>query len=117
MKIHNMNLTPSPMEMIREGKKTIELRLFDEKRKQISIGDIIIFTNTENNNDLLYVKVEDLYIFDSFEELYRKLPLSECGYTENDIDSASPHDMDVYYPKEKQRLHGVVGIKISTLKR
>ena len=31
----------------KEGTKTIELRLFDEKRRKIQIGDIIEFSNTE----------------------------------------------------------------------
>ena len=38
MKEHVMNLTPAPMQEIRTGNKTIELRLNDEKRKQISVG-------------------------------------------------------------------------------
>ena len=37
MREHIMNLTPSPMQMIKDGKKTIELRLYDEKRKLISV--------------------------------------------------------------------------------
>ncbi len=33
MENHMMNLNPSPFKMIKEGHKTIELRLYDEKRK------------------------------------------------------------------------------------
>ena len=29
-----MNLQPAPMQMIRSGQKTIELRLYDEKRRK-----------------------------------------------------------------------------------
>jgi len=101
--------------MIREGTKTIELRLLDDKRKGISVGDTIIFNNTEDENDSLCVMVDDLFIFDSFEELYKNLPLLECGYTKEDIDSASPKDMEMYYPKEKQEKYGVVGIKVSLI--
>ena len=108
-----MNLTPAPLNMIREGRKTIELRLYDEKRKQISIGDIITFVNTEDKDDELTARVTDLYVFNTFDELYKKLPLLECGYTEDDIASASPSDMELYYPKDKQKLYGVVGIKLS----
>jgi len=108
-----MNLTPAPLKMIREGRKTIELRLYDEKRKQISIGDIITFVNTEDKDDELTARVTDLYVFNTFDELYKKLPLLECGYTEDDIASASPSDMELYYPKDKQKLYGVVGIKLS----
>ena len=107
-----MNLTPAPLRMIREGRKTIELRLYDEKRKQISIGDIITFVNTEDKDDELTARVTDLYVFDTFEELYDNLPLLECGYTKDDIASASPADMELYYPKDRQKLYGVVGIKI-----
>ena len=113
MKRHIMNLTPAPLKMFREGRKTIELRLYDEKRKQISIGDIITFVNTEDKDDELTARVTDLYVFNTFDELYKKLPLLECGYTEDDIASASPSDMELYYPKDKQKLYGVVGIKLS----
>ena len=115
MKRHIMNLTPSPLKMIREGTKTIELRLLDEKRKDISVGDTIVFNNTEDEKDSLCVMVEDLFVFDSFEELYANLPLLECGYTEEDIDSASPEDMELYYSKEKQAQYGVVGIKVKSI--
>ena len=110
-----MNLTPEPLELIRSGKKTIELRLYDEKRQAIKVGDTITFTNTEDPDDILTVAVEDLFLFDSFKELYKALPLTECGYTEEDIDTASPQDMDIYYPKEKQAKYGVVGIKVKVI--
>lgn len=115
MKNHTMNLNPSPFKMIREGNKTIELRLYDEKRKMISVGDVITFTNTTDSNDTLCAKVIDLYIFNSFDELYKNLPLMECGYTKENIDIASPCDMEKYYSKEMQQQYGVVGIKISLI--
>ena len=37
---HTMNLNAHPFEMMRSGKKTIELRLYDEKRRKISVGDM-----------------------------------------------------------------------------
>lgn len=115
MKNHMMKLNPSPFKMIREGNKTIELRLYDEKRKLISVGDVITFTNTEDSNDILCVKVIDLFVFPSFDELYKNLPLLECGYTKEDIATASPSDMEEYYSKEMQQQYGVVGIKIFLL--
>ena len=110
-----MNLTPAPMQEIRTGNKTIELRLNDEKRKQISVGDTIKFINTEDSNDTLRVKVVDLFLFSSFAELYDNLPLLNCGYNEDNINTASPDDMEMYYSREKQNKYGVVGIEISLL--
>ena len=86
---HTMQLQPSPFEKIKAGTKTIELRLYDEKRRKIRIGDTIEFTHSECVNETVAVKVLDLFTFDSFESLYQALPLLECGYTENDIDTAS----------------------------
>ena len=93
----------------------IELRLNDEKRKQISVGDTIKFINTEDSNDTLRVKVVDLFLFSSFAELYDNLPLLNCGYNEDNINTASPDDMEMYYSREKQNKYGVVGIEISLL--
>ena len=108
---HNMQLKPEPFAMIKDGTKTIELRLYDEKRRKISIGDKIVFTNTDTG-ELLEVIVLDLYVFDSFATLYNELPLLEGGYTKDDIDTASPDDMDLYYTKEEQAQYGVVGIRV-----
>ena len=115
MKEHVMNLTPAPMQEIRTGNKTIELRLNDEKRKQISVGDTIKFINTEDSNGILRVKVADLFLFSLFAEVYDNLPLLNCGYNENNINTASPDDMEMYYSREKQNKYGVVGIEISLL--
>jgi len=53
-----------------------------------------------------------VHTFESFEELYSALPLLKCGYTLQDINKASPDDMDQYYSKEEQVRWSVVGIEI-----
>ena len=92
--------------------KTIELRLFDEKRQKIKVGDNIIFTETVTG-EKLSVKVEKLYRFNNFDKLYKSLPLLKCGYTEKNVNEAKPSDMEEYYSIEEQRKYGVVGIEIS----
>ena len=112
---HTMNLHSSPFAMIRSGRKTIELRLYDEKRQTIAVGDTIRFNNTGTEGGALLTKVTALYRFDSFEELYRQLPLLKCGYTEEDVGTASPRDMEAYYSAEQQKKYGVVGIGVELL--
>ncbi len=109
--IHNMNLNSSPFEMIKSGNKTIELRLFDEKRKKIKAGDTIIFTNNTTGEQLSATVVK-LHRFDTFAALYNALPLLQCGYTVGDVDNAKPSDMEQYYSLEEQRKYGVVGIEL-----
>ena len=109
--LHTMKLFPGPYSMIKSGKKTIELRLFDEKRKQIKIGDSIACTNTETGESLTK-RVVKLHRFHSFDALYKALPLLQCGYTEDNIDQAHPSDMDRYYSVAEQEKYGVLGIEL-----
>lgn len=112
---HKMRLNPEPFEMIKSGRKTIELRLFDEKRRKISLYDCIEFTCTEPPYEKLCTDVIGLYRFDSFKELYVNLPLLKCGYTEETVSTAKPEDMDAYYSVEKQEKYGVLGIEIEAV--
>ena len=111
---HYMNLASEPFEQISSGAKTIELRLYDEKRQTVSAVYTIIFTNRADNHQVS-AKVLKLHIFDSFKELYNNLPLLKCGYTEQELDTASPDDMLAYYPKEKQEKYKAVGIEIELI--
>ena len=40
--VYEMKLNSKPFGMIRSGRKTVELRLFDEKRRKLNPGDHII---------------------------------------------------------------------------
>ncbi len=113
--LHRMRLDPVPFARLDSGEKTIELRLYDEKRRRIQAGDVIRFESTEDETDVLYTQVEGLRFFPSFDELYRALPLTACGYSEREAQSASPRDMDRYYSREEQAKWGVVGIELSLL--
>ena len=48
MKTHEMNLQPKYFDFIKDGTKRIELRLYDEKRQLIRLGDIIEFTKSDD---------------------------------------------------------------------
>lgn len=109
---HEMKLNNEPFECIKNGTKTIELRLNDEKRKLLTVGDYIEFTNRVTNEKLL-VEVIDLFKYNSFEELYKHFNKTEMGYSINE--EANPKDMENYYSKEEQEKYGVLGIKIKKL--
>lgn len=109
---HSMNLHTQPFEMIESGIKTIELRLCDEKRRKIKVGDTIVFSCGDRT---MQVAVTALYPFDSFEALYRVLPLDKCGYLPHELETASAQDMQAYYSLEQQKQYGVLGIEIERL--
>ena len=108
---HCMKLKREPLEKIESGAKKYELRLYDEKRRLLRVGDTIEFTCEETAKKLT-VTVTSLLGFGSFEELYSALPLSECGYTPQEAEKASPRDMEKYYSRDEQRKYGVLAIGI-----
>ncbi len=109
---HEMKLNRNPFEMIKCGEKIYELRLYDEKRQKLRIGDTIKFTVTDNGQESLIKKVKGLHRFDSFTTLYETLPLDKCGYNCENLQNADPSDMEKYYTKEQQRKYGVLAIEL-----
>ena len=107
--IHEMRLNNEPFNKIKEGTKTVELRLLDEKRKALRVGDKIIFTNRANN-EKIDVLVTNLFKADSFEPIYEKYSKVAVGY--NEEDEAKPEDMEEYYSKEEIKKYGCIAIEI-----
>ena len=112
---HEMSLRPKPFGMIASGEKTYELRLHDEKRSAIRVGDEILFTCTADERTVL-TRVTSLHPFTDFAALYDVLPLTQCGYTQHNVHLASPADMEAYYPPEKQSQYGVLAIGIERVR-
>ena len=108
--LHKMKLNESPFERIKNGTKNIEFRLFDEKRQVVKVGDQIEFSKLPDLQEKLLVNVEDLYIEDTFENLFRKL------YSDEEEIKRKTEAMYEYYSPENERKYGVVGIKISLVK-
>lgn len=112
--IHYLNLHDAPFQSIKNKLKTIEMRLNDEKRKLINVGDIIVFTNNVTNKTMS-CKVINIYPFKNFDELYKNFDKEKLGYLPDEI--ALPSDMEIYYSKEKILTYGVLGIEISLLSK
>ena len=68
---HKMKLQPRYYDFILNGTKRIELRLYDEKRQKINIGDTIIFQKEPELEITMKVKVIGLLRYDTFEELFK----------------------------------------------
>lgn len=108
--IHKMKLQESPFERIKNGTKTVEFRLYDEKRSKIKIGDQIEFAKSPDLQETILVDVLDLYREDTFENLFKKL------FTDEDEIKRKTTSMYQYYSPDEEKQYGVVGIKISLIK-
>lgn len=109
---HELHLNHGPFESIKAGTKTIEMRLFDEKRSKYQVGDILSFEN-RTTGEVLFTRIIDLHRFNNFDVLYQQFDKISLGYNSNE--SADPKDMEQYYSLEEQQKYGVVGIEIEVI--
>ena len=109
---HKMKLKDNPFNSIKNGTKTVELRLYDEKRRLLNEKDTIEFTNLVTGETLL-VEVLELCIYDNFEELFKHFDNVSMGFNKNE--EIDPKIMEQYYSIEEQEKYNVVGIRIKKI--
>lgn len=106
---HYMDLWDDSFGAVKEGWKTIEMRLNDEKRSLINVNDTIVFTNTKTK-EMITCKVTNIYKYPDFWELYKNHDKLSIGYKDGEI--ANPDDMLLYYTKADIEKYGVVGLEL-----
>lgn len=104
--LHKMKLNKSPFERIKNGTKKVEFRLYDEKRKQIKVGDKIEFSKLPDLEEKLLVYVVELYREDKFENLFKRL------YSDEEEIRRKTKAMHQIYSPDKEQQYGVLGIRI-----
>ena len=113
--LHRMKLDHDAFVKVENGSKTVEMRLNDEKRRRIAVGDVIRFEDRSDEGEVLFAEVVEKFVFPTFKELYSSLSPREIGYSDEEIPRASPDDMLRYYTEEDQAKNGVVGIRMKVI--
>ncbi len=111
---YEMKLADAPFDLISSGNKTVEVRLYDEKRKQISVGDTIEFFRLNGQGGSVKAQVVALHRFGSFKSLFESALFSKTGSGELSAEEAA-ESMYNYYTKEQEDEYGVLGIEIRLL--
>ena len=66
---HTLKLQPKYYEAVKNGIKVIELRLLDEKRKNIKLDDEIEFKKEPDLKESIVTKVKGILLYKSFEDI------------------------------------------------
>ena len=104
-----MNLQPKYFDFIKDGTKRIELRLYDEKRQSIQLGDIIEFAKSDDEK--FKAEVIGLLRYNSFADLFEDFDISilaDNSMTKQELLEV----LGEFYSEEKQAEFGVIGIRI-----
>lgn len=111
---HTLKLQPKYYECVKNGTKIIELRLLDQKRKGIKIGDEIEFLREPELNESIITKVKGLLLYSSFEDIIADYPISYFSDGETTKEELI-EVLNSFYPKQKQEELGVIGIRIERI--
>ena len=110
-----MKLNPKYFEYMKNGTKRVEIRLNDEKRRGIQIGDEIIFQKETELTEEIYTEIVELKVMKSFKELINTLDISQYS-DKKETEENFLNDLYKFYTKEKEEKYGVIGIKIKLKK-
>jgi ASC-1-like (ASCH) protein len=109
--LHYMKLNPSPFEKMKAGEKVIEIRLNDERRRQLQVGDEIKFRLISDEKECLKTQVVDLSVFPTFKEMFLAFPPEEYGSKSQ----KEYKDMYQFYTSEDEKKYGVLAIRIQRI--
>ena len=112
--VHEMRLADAPFDMIKSGKKSVEVRLTDEEHRQISVGDVIIFCRKSGISDTCAVNVVGLRHYKDFLELFSAESLAAAG-CENMTAAQAAQSMYQYYTAEQESVFGALAIEIELI--
>ncbi len=110
--LNEMKLQSLSFEKMKEGKKIIEIRLYDEKRRDIKIGDIIEFTKEPKQAETVKAEVIGLLNYKTFADLADDFPASYFGHLGKEDLLKSIY---TFYTKEQEERYTVLGIKIKLI--
>ena len=103
------HLHPDIFELVKNGKKDVEVRLNDEKRQKLKIGDKLIFLKRPDEIEKVEATVVDLKYYNNFYEVadnYEMERIHQPHLTKEEY----VNDMQRFYSKEEQENYGVVCI-------
>lgn len=109
----SMSVRHTYFEMIKSGKKDIELRAYDDKRQKVNIGDNFLLFDAENPAEYIICRVLNMHVAPNFAELFNKIDIRRSGF----------HNMDElmntitkFVPALAPSRHQIVGMEIEKVR-
>ena len=106
-----MHLESEIFDLVNNNIKDIELRLNDEKRRKVKVGDLIEFIGVPNQDESLTVRVSELRTYNTFEEMYQNIPFKDFDCDGWIMDEMIKGTYDIYTP-EQEKEWGTLAITI-----
>jgi ASC-1-like (ASCH) protein/adenylate kinase family enzyme len=112
---HRMHLDDAPFEKMRSGEKTVEVRVYDEKRMRVRVGDTIVFSRRSDDAQKVSAEVVGLSTFGSFRELLSAFEKCKFGHDPALSLEDQVRAMREHYTEAEERENGVVAMHLRLL--
>ncbi len=107
MNVHTMRVQSNYFALLRSGNKRVEFRLFDEKRRRISVGDNVCFVCQTDPRESLPATVSEILHSRSFVDLLNQVPLSMLGGISKEHQLS---DLRNFYKGPDEHKYGVIAL-------
>jgi len=119
-----MHLADDMFDAVKAGTKTIEVRLFDEKRQKIDVDDYIEFRRASGGDERLLRRVADLYLDATLKDIFEDKYYDENGnYVGREPElfgspkgataESMAEKMYDYYTREQEEKYGAVAFLLT----
>lgn len=113
---YKMGLQQKYFYNMKQGSKRIELRINDDKRKLLKVGDIIYFLLEPDRKNSLKAKIVSLSKYKNFNEAVDNIPIEYLS-SSTDTKEEYLNDLNKYYSQQEQDEYGVLAIEIQVLEK
>ena len=110
----DLRLDEDIFEIVKNGTKRVEVRLYDEKRELMKIGDTLTFYKRPLLEEKINTKIIGLKKFNNINDLLNKYEMKEI-YVEGFSKEEFIKLLERFYSKEEQEKYGFIAIEFEVL--
>ena len=104
-----IHLDSDIFEIVKNGTKTVEVRLYDEKRRKLKVGDTLVFLKRPDDIEQIKTKITNLEVYKNFKELVNNYDIKDL-YLESYTKEMFLDELKRFYSEEDQEKYGVLAI-------
>lgn len=105
-----IHLDSDIFDIVKNERKNVEIRLNDEKRQKLNVGDTLIFLKRPNEDEELRGTITNLVYFNNFSEVVDNYPMERI-YLDNYKKEEFIKLLGRFYSEEEVKEYGVVAIE------
>lgn len=110
---HIMKLNENAFERVKSGKKKREYRINDDKRRQVSVGDVIVFQKLPELKETIKVEVVNIHRYDTLEDAIGENFEDDFSERHSSIDETVNSFYEKgYYTEDEVKENGIIVFEI-----